>query len=203
MQPDFQTITKQVLSLAEAKRAGGLRSWASYHVVLPLIGLSVVFYGASVFGGATEPYLKVLAVVGAAAAFGLSFVQWQLGRDESTYDSLYDRLKISNDNLDRYWTDVHANDPAELINHRRNMYVFSEVDNLEYVLGKKRLQYAETVIVRRAVQQFWGLCTSKDKYECLMFWLGADETTRRVMGYEAGTCAAARYIARQANAVAQ
>lgn len=211
--PDFDTLTAEVVKRMQDSKQGmsgplrqsDLLRWIASGWVVGVVALaSVAAYAAAAlspnaFG---EQPLKVIATVGAALTFGLTYIQWRLGKSEATFDKHYERLRAANDNLDKFWSTVHVASPGLLLDHRRNMLVFSELDNLEYVIGKYNALYADRLTLRRAVRHFWSMCNDPydpERREAVLRWIGKDEASRDAHGYLPVTCAIARYLAEVAH----
>lgn len=100
-----------------------------------------------------------------AAAIFFAYYQWMDGRRESSLDKFYDRLALINT---RYYEWKEARDvvphfwgkSTENVNFRPRMYVYLELDNLEYVILRYQLGYLRTPLLRRAVRTFSSRCES-------------------------------------------
>jgi hypothetical protein len=103
---------------------------------------------ALVVGYCTKKWEFVTAILG-VGALGIAYVEWMLERRESAINKFYDRLKISND----YRNSIR--DP-NLGMSDENLYVFSEIDNLEFVIEQYRIGYISPALALRAVDTFRG-----------------------------------------------
>lgn len=138
--------------------------------------------------------LKILATIASSAAFILSYLQWRLGRHEITYDKYYDRVKFAND-----YIHLHELKEAERVgsetDHLRNMRLFAQLDNLEYIIGKYELNFVYFDLVNRSIQTFRSECDNKVWFcEKVYHWIGKNEGEQVAKGYRANTRKAARYI---------
>lgn len=103
------------------------------------------------------------------AAF-FAYYQWTDARREASLDKFYDRLKLINE---RYyeWKEARElvkhfwpiSDPAsEESDFRRAMYVFLELDNLEYMIMRYQFGYVSSRLLQRAIRTFLSRCRSED-----------------------------------------
>jgi hypothetical protein len=103
----------------------------------------------------------------ALGALVLGFQQWREAREEISMDKYYERLDIANRRRECAPESVYklmrssipelANeDPAVL------MYVYVELDNLEYVASKYRLGYMRPGQACRGLRTFQRRCLSSD-----------------------------------------
>jgi hypothetical protein len=129
-----------------------------------------------------EPPLKWSeAIAGSLALFGLliGFFQWRDGRHEASLEKYYERLDLANQRMEAICAQrqkeqhilifennanlaiMTAERTAKIISHGlepAHVWVFTEVDNLEYVLAKYQLGYASKAMVGRALDTFSGRC---------------------------------------------
>lgn len=89
----------------------------------------------------------VTGAIGVGALY-LGFQQWTLTRGALALDKFYERLAATNQKLDEYsgarefagpWRDNHEED--ENLAFERKMYVYMELDNLEYAIAKYNIGY--------------------------------------------------------------
>lgn len=100
----------------------------------------------------------------AAIAAGFAYYQWTDARREASIDKFYDRLSLVNE---RYYAWLHA---RALVDHfwagtdepafQRAMYVYVELDNLEYMITRYQLGYVPDALLRRAARTFKSRCQS-------------------------------------------
>jgi hypothetical protein len=72
---------------------------------------------------------SVAVAVVALGTVGVAHQHRRAARHEASLDKLYERLALANDRLER------VSDTA------RSIYIFTELDNLEYVIEKYKLGY--------------------------------------------------------------
>ena len=100
-------------------------------------------------------------------AFMLGLQQWRLNKHEISLEKFYDRLDIVNRRLDewtaarslvrQFWTEGDTEECYE-----KAMYVYVEIDNLEYVIEKYLKGYMETKDALRGVTTFKSRCVSEE-----------------------------------------
>lgn len=103
----------------------------------------------------------------AAAAIFFAYYQWSDGRREASLDKFYDRLALTNT---RYYEWREARDVVPHFwgastddkDFRPRMYVYLELDNLEYVIIRYQLGYLRLPLLRRAVRTFGSRCESQE-----------------------------------------
>lgn len=116
----------------------------------------------------SSPYPKsseFATILFAAAAIFFAYYQWSDGRREASLDKFYDRLALINT---RYYEWREARDvvphfwgsSTEDKDFRPRMYVYLELDNLEYVIIRYQLGYIRLPLLRRAVRTFGSRCES-------------------------------------------
>jgi hypothetical protein len=138
----------------------------------PWIYVSLVVLAAVAFGAYTHLYLdtqklngiQVATAVVALGAFILGYQQWRSARFETSIDKFYERLEASNKRLQEWATArelLGAVDDQQ--SFQQSMYVFSEIDNLEYVVQKYKYGYMSAEQARRGVKTFKARC-KHDKF---------------------------------------
>lgn len=146
-----------------------------------------------------DPLLAILATVAAGIVFLWGYVQWHLGREEASFDRFYDRIGAAN--VYRNLAGAEAARLAELkppnlesplLDHHRNMIVFTSLDTLEYVLAKHRLNYVDRDLLERAVGTFRAHCAEAWFRSKTLLW------TDGGVGYRERTRTAARFLADKA-----
>jgi hypothetical protein len=201
--PDVGNLAAEVLRRARIK-VPFWRMLTGKRTVLIATAVAVVAHALYLLrphepvAGEGDPVARILATVAAGLAFAFTYVQWHLGREEASYDKYYDRMKLVNEHIDaagREYARLRELAPKEepaswLLDHHRNMITFAELDNLEYVLGKRRLNYVEDDLVERAVRTFKAQCAQAWFCEKVRFW-----TVQTELGYRPRTRAAARFLA--------
>ena len=76
----------------------------------------------------------------------------------------YERLNLANTKFDAYNTS-NKKSPADSVglqSHLYAMFIYSELDNPEYILEKRCLGYVELDLVGRALQHFEERCKEKE-----------------------------------------
>jgi hypothetical protein len=117
---------------AAAWRLGVVLLIGTIAVVFAIRGANVQLIGGMLGGG----------------ALAVAYVEWLLGRRESSMDKFYERLRIAND----YRRAVKS--PDELVITEVTLYVFSELDNLEYVIERYRFGYMSAALALRGIKTF-------------------------------------------------
>lgn len=112
-----------------------------------------------------SPGQAATAIV-AMAALLLGFQQWQESRHEASLDKLYERAQLSNERFIE-WSEARA-----IVSHfwkddsdasfRKGMYVYIELDNLEYIIEKYKLGFIRTETALRGLRTFKTRCRSKE-----------------------------------------
>lgn len=163
--------------------------------------------------------LQAAGAIVAGFALVAGFVQWEKGRHEATLEKYYERLKDANDRFERaeeaklqgmdspagsHAQTVHrASDRQKLINKLHySLFVFAELDNLEYILEKHCSRYAQKTVVSRALRHFSGRCENSDFRESVLHWVGRFDDEDYRAGYQKETRQVARYVVYWAEAKA-
>ena len=142
-------------------------------VVMIAAGFALNRWATTVFGAGITGGNLVTALFALLAAI-VGYRQWQASRQETSLDRFYDRLKLTNDRLNEWAAarmmlngqTIIAKDeeesPEAKQEWRRMMYVFIELDNLEYAIEKYRIGYMRPELARRALRTFRLRCTNED-----------------------------------------
>jgi hypothetical protein len=93
--------------------------------------------------------VPLLGAIFAGGALLVTYVEWMLGRRESSMDKFYDRLELAN----KQRSD-EANGTLKMDDFHR--YIFAELDNLEYVIERYRFGYMSPSLALRGVKTFGG-----------------------------------------------
>jgi len=102
-----------------------------------------------------------------AAIVGIfAYYQWIDSRRESSLEKFYERLNLVNS---RYYEWEHARqlvahfwgESATDENFQKCMYVYLELDNIEYMIYRYQLGFVRKPLFRRAVRTFSSRCESK------------------------------------------
>ncbi|HYZ62049.1 MAG TPA: hypothetical protein VE650_06300 [Acetobacteraceae bacterium] len=133
-------------------------------------------------------------------AFGIGLVQWRAARYEASFEKYYDRLKLANDRFDEARKSI-LKQPAEaqpLQDHLYTMFVFAELDNLEYILEKHCLRYVHRDLVHRSLRHFSARCRDRDggaRFRAEVYrWVGRQGDNEEA-GYQERTRKVASYLA--------
>jgi hypothetical protein len=94
-----------------------------------------------------------------------AYYQWNDVRRELSLDKFYDRLSLINE---RYYYWPHARDlvghfwpnPPDEKTFQEAMYVYLELDNLEYIIMRYHLGFVSRPLLKRAVRTFSSRCQS-------------------------------------------
>ena len=140
--------------------------------------------------------LKTLTALAAGITFALSYLQWRLARKEASFDSYYDRLKLANECITAAGLKAAGTPEAEL-DHLRNMVVFAQLDNFEYIFGKYQLNFVDYNLVERAVRTIRSDCDQPWFRDKVLYWIGKGEGQQVAKGYLAVTRELARLVVRQ------
>lgn len=116
---------------------------------------------------------NLMTVLFALLAAIVGYQQWRASRQETSLDRFYDRLKLTNDRLNEWVAArmmlngaIIAKDADETEDDkqkwRRMMYVFIELDNLEYAIEKYKIGYMRPELARRALRTFRLRCASAE-----------------------------------------
>jgi hypothetical protein len=138
----------------------------------PWIYVSLIVCAALALGVFTYLYLdaqklngiQVATSVVALGAIILGYQQWRLARFETSIDKFYERVEISNKRLQE-WSTVREmlGVVDDQLHFQQTMYVFSELDNLEYVVQKYKYGYMSGEQALRGVKSFKARCVH-DKF---------------------------------------
>jgi hypothetical protein len=165
------------------------------HMLLA-VALAVTAYAAAtmLYTGEGDSLLKVATAVSGALVLVLGYLQWREIRHEISYDKYYDRLAGVNERFNAYRLDALAADAAEKRSHLNTMFIFGELDLLEYMLGKRRLGYVREELAERAIRSFRSRCADRPFCNDVLYWIGREEGGQVARGYERVTREAARLI---------
>jgi len=76
----------------------------------------------------------------------IGYQQWRDARQEASFERFYDRLNIANSRREKLGADPFT------------MYVFAELDNLEYVIERYKLGYMSAELACRGLETFKSRC---------------------------------------------
>lgn len=129
--------------------------------------------GISVYYWNREPQVlrwnDVTQAVSGLAIFLVLFWQWRRARQEASFEKFYERLDMANKRMVAVMEQVAAgHDPKSRENpvglSIYDMWVFTEVDNLEYAIEKYRLGYMSGKHFDRALATFESRCRTKPAF---------------------------------------
>jgi hypothetical protein len=119
--------------------------------------------------------LSLVAVGVAIAGAVLTYDQWRKARMEITLDKFYERLNYSNQRLMDLTaaramlagypvTDEEPNIPKVRAGWQEQMYIFIELDNLEYAVQKYELGFMHQSLMSRAINTFRSRCFTSEVF---------------------------------------
>ena len=135
----------------------------------------------------------------AVSAFILGYQQWSAARNEIALDKYYERLEITNQRLDEWpaarllgtWPIA---DGTQQLNEEelfhQTMYVYRELDNLEYAVVKYRLGYMSSETALRCLRTFRVRCQSSEFRDISLKCIAVNE------GYEPATIEVVKAVCR-------
>lgn len=190
---------QDTLKLIHLSRARLIRQFRTQTVlVLFYLAVGILVFGLHFLPKEQEHWPKAVAVVLALIGFSLTYLQWLAGRHEASFERYYDRLDLANRKFDAARTEELKDGPREnLKQHLYTMFVFAELDNLEYVLEKYKLGYVRPGLAERAVRAFRSRCADPGFCQEALSWLGQKEGQERARGYERTTREIVRHITRE------
>lgn len=109
----------------------------------------------------------VAVAITALGTLMVGFVQWREARHENSMDKYYERLDFANRRRENgkgvaYEMDRALEPEASEPDRDRMMYVYAELDNLEYVAEKYRLGYMTARQACRGLRAFQRRCFNRD-----------------------------------------
>jgi hypothetical protein len=149
-------------------RYGG---WATIGVIaflaLAVSLISAVWQPKGLLSGLTKDVRTLIIGLG---ALYLGFQQWRAARSEVSLDAFWNRLSATNEKLDKWpkvrpfagpWEE-NGRDNEEAF--QRRMYVYLELDSLEYAIGKYRIGYMNSEDAYRALNTFRQRCLASSEF---------------------------------------
>jgi len=132
----------------------GVRFGASMVITLFIVLAAGAFFFAEIYKrqGSNLNGANAATAVLAIGAFVFGYTQWLTARHEISMEHYYERLETANEARKCLADDQHKIEPME-------MYVFVELDNLEYVIQKYRLGYMTAEQAWRGVKTFQSRLT--------------------------------------------
>lgn len=185
---------QETLAAAGIKRPPLLRRFGTPAIVL-LFALIVTTQIVAELSNKKPEWSDSLQALAGFAAFSLGYLQWRAARHETTFDKLYDKLDIANRKFDAWKIEQLKNDPKGLADHLHTMFVFAELDNLEYVLEKYQLGYAREELAERAWRSFKSRCIDSEAFrKCALHFLGEKEGGEIALGFQKTTRMVVRHV---------
>lgn len=111
-------------------------------------GVVLIIAAVAVIAAALGGKLELIGAILGGGALAVSYVEWVLTRREGSMDKFYERLVLANN----YRKAV--NEPKGVAITDMDLYVFSELDNLEYVIERYRFGYMSPTLALRGVNTF-------------------------------------------------
>lgn len=136
--------------------------------VIALLTLAQIF--PQLFSAPDSIHAAVTGVLGLGALY-LGLQQWSAARSELSLDKFYEKLAATNRKLDEYhgarefagpWSDSSEGD--EDLAYERKMYVYLELDNLEYAIAKYNLGYMASSDAYRSLRTFRQRCHASSEF---------------------------------------
>ncbi len=158
---DETSLARDVLVRIGHLGPGGRERLPHRAIVVGALAVSAAALAASLVlppDGLGERVLQALSAASAAVGFALAYLQWRAARHEVSFDRYYERLNLANQRFDAARLKELEGDPPALKEHLYTMFVFAELDNLEYVLGKHRLGYVRVGLACQALRAFEARC---------------------------------------------
>jgi hypothetical protein len=164
--------------------------------MLIVAAVAVVVFAAAtmLYTGRGDTLLKIATAVSGALVLVLGYLQWRALRHEVSYDKYYDRLAGVNEKFSAYRLDALVRDAKERGSHLNTMFVFGELDILEYILGKRQLGYVHENLAERAIRHFHSRCHNREFCRDVLHQVGPEQGEQPAKGYEPLTREAAQLI---------
>ncbi len=160
-------------------------------VFLALAGLFVGSWLSQVYDEGNFIAATVTACVGLGALY-FGTVQWRAARNEISLDKFYERLELTNQQFDRslgarsLHGDWNIDGIASEETYQRVIYVFRELDSLEYSIAKYRIGFMSPENAYRSLRTFYSRCMSSPEF-CRLAEIyvklncGYDDATQKVV----------------------
>jgi hypothetical protein len=138
-------------------------------------------------GAELSDYIDYVGPVLAFSGLLASYVEWRSSKHEASMDRFYERLELAN----RYRSKLA--DEGQAVS-ALDMYVFVELDNLEYVLERYRLGYIAPRHALRAARTFQSRLHMPWFKSAAVRWT-CPPGQEGAVGYSADICALAKRLA--------
>ena len=132
-------------------RKSSIRELGAIGVVLGIVSL-IIWIVVREFNFDRVPWSQAFTAVLSLGIAIIAYRQWRGARHEISIDKYYDRLEVANKRLEAVETDKPTPE---------DMYVFAELDKLEYVIVKYEYGYISHLLALRALNNFKGICTDR------------------------------------------
>lgn len=153
-------------------------------VALVIAGFIVLKLASYIFNKDEE--IDILSAIIAFGALIFGFQQWNESKNETSIDRYYERLTLTNSKL----TDSRG--LCQMFPHfweendfEKTLYVYLELDNLEYAITKYHYGYMHTFIAYRSLLTFISRCQSAEFLKlaktCVKGSIGYHEMTQIVV----------------------
>lgn len=186
-QHDNASHFQETLKAAGFRRPPLLRRFGTGTVVF-LIALILILQIGSAISNEEPEWPDILKALAGFVIFSVGYLQWRAARHEITLDKLYDKLDLANKKFDAWRIEHLKGNPEKLEDHLHTMFVFAELDNLEYVLEKYQLGYASRELAERALRNFESRCSESERFRnTALYFLGAEEGKQVAQGFQPTT----------------
>ncbi len=165
----------------------------------PSIFIGIVLFLAVTVGviGQISPRnldgVQLISAIVTIGVFVLGYQQWRAARNEISMDKFYDRLDLANRRLDA-WPAARAmvshlwplvpEDKQDINAFERVMYIYMELDNLQYVAEKYKLGYMNSEQALQGLRTFQSRCFSSDFRKLALHYVeraGYNSTVREIV----------------------
>lgn len=199
---DWAPLARETLSATGLRRHRILRFWNDTALVAVAILVAVCAIALRILLPGHNPLLDALVSIGTLIGLTLSYIQWRAARHEASFDKYYDKLGTANEAFNIWRQRVLQESEAALQDHLNTMFVFAELDNLEYVLEKYRLAYVKEELAKRALLAFISRCAGDDDFSTrALCWVGKEEGDQQAHGYHRTTREAVRHVVYEVRSV--
>jgi hypothetical protein len=167
--------------------------WGGYFPILItlLLIVAIVSGWVPIEDATGNRQAAVTGAIGVGALY-LGFQQWRASRREISLDKFYERLLATNQKLKDWpaarpfagpWNvDGNADAAEENCHFQRKMYIYLELDNLEYSLAKYRIGYMTSEDAYRGLMTFCQRCCASPEFR-----EGAEKAVENI-AYDSYTC---------------
>jgi hypothetical protein len=191
LQKNFEQQVLAYVGLGRVRRV-----YRHYVMLMAFASAILIVLGISVQAGDLDRLFKIAATVTALITFLLTYAQWRAARHEISLDKYYDRLHLANERFNAHRLEELKNDEAGKISHLQTMFIFYQLDLLEYMLETLKLGYVHPVLAERTIRAFTAWCENEGTRASLTRWVGEQDQEGDAKGYEMHTREAARFIVR-------